>query len=76
MIKRYLQIIFILIPTIIVSCGLANSKNQGELADPDISIGTKEYIWEDANRLDIYYGDTRKINVRIWYPAENINNEK
>lgn len=34
------------------------------------SIGTSYFIWEDANRIDPYYGGNRIVNAQLWYPGE------
>lgn len=36
-----------------------------------LTIGLREVDWVDSSRIDSYYGDYRRLNARIWYPAEN-----
>lgn len=33
------------------------------------TIGVKQFIWEDEQRVDDYYGGNRIVNVQVWYPA-------
>ncbi|MCB0706498.1 MAG: hypothetical protein KDC34_14375 [Saprospiraceae bacterium] len=60
---------FIIILIIISSCGLIIGNKQKIAVDATFFIGSKQYIWEDPDRLDEYYGGTRKVNVQVWHPA-------
>lgn len=33
------------------------------------TIGLRDVDWVDSSRVDPHYGDYRRLNVRIWYPA-------
>lgn len=63
------------ISLILTSCGHANGNKTQRLTDSILSIGTRQYSWEDTSRLDDYYGGTRKVNVQVWYPSEELSPE-
>ncbi len=69
---KYLSII-LLITLAISSCGQTINSKQKIAFDTLFVVGTKQYSWEDTDRLDEYYGETRKVNVQVWYPAEQAN---
>ncbi|HMQ49772.1 MAG TPA: hypothetical protein PKA00_20050 [Saprospiraceae bacterium] len=66
------QFITILITLAISSCGHLMGNKQKIAADTTLFIGSKQYSWEDTNRLDEYYEETRKVNVQIWYPSNKV----
>ena len=69
---KYQSIIF-LITVAISSCGKIIGSKQKIAVDTSFFVGTKQYGWEDTDRLDEYYGETRKVNVQVWYPSNKVN---
>lgn len=70
--KMKYQLIIILITVAISSCGQIIGNKQKIAVDTSFFIGAKQYSWEDTDRLDEYYGETRKVNVQVWYPSNNV----
>ena len=70
--KAKYHIIIILITVAISSCGQIIGNNQKIANGTAFIIGTKQYSWEDTDRLDEYYGETRKVNVQVWYPSNKV----
>lgn len=68
--KINLQTLFLVLISLVAGCGFANPNEQQPINDSIILVGTQNYIWNDQGRKDPYYGETRKINVRVWYPAD------
>lgn len=66
------QIIIILITAAISNCGPIIGNKQNIAVDTSFFVGTKQYSWEDTDRLDEYYGETRKVNVQVWYPTDKV----
>lgn len=67
--KTKYQLIIILISVSISSYGQIIVAQQKTAIDTTFFIGAKQYSWEDTGRLDEYYGEARKVNVRVWYPS-------
>ncbi len=64
--------IIILITIAISSCGQTIDNKQKIAVDTAFFIGSKQYIWEDTDRLDEYYRETRKVNVQVWHPSNKV----
>lgn len=70
--SRKYRILIFLIPACMAGCGTTIGKEEVDPEDTGFYIGTQQFIWEDVNRRDDYYGGTRKLNVQVWYPGEEI----
>lgn len=67
---------YLLLCCVVWSCN-SSATNLSERPDIEpVIIGTKQFIWEDPNRLDDYYGGSRIINARIWYPSSDFQSEQ
>jgi dienelactone hydrolase len=66
------QFIIILITLTNLSYGQTIGNKQKIAFDTALFIGSKQYSWEDTDRQDEYYGETRKVNVQVWYPANKV----
>lgn len=71
--KGKYQLIVILTTIAISSCGPRTGHKQKIAVDTPFFIGSQQYSWEDIDRVDEYYEETRKVNVQVWYPTDKVS---